>query len=341
LKVLAAAQPLSLQAHPSREQAEAGHRREQQAGLAGDAPDRVYADDWPKPEMLVALGEVEAVCGFREPGQTYALFAQLEVPDALALVEPLAEGGATELEAVFARLLRLTEDDHGTIAQVVAAAAEAEPQDADLAEFARTALHLDQYYPGDPGILAALLMNRVRLRTGEALFLPAGNLHAYLHGMGVEIMANSDNVLRGGLTGKYVAAEELLAIVDFTPGRPEPVEQVAERPGLVRYRTPEPEFALWRAEPGAERLALPAADVGRVLLAVEGSVVLSGEGAEMTLRRGQAAFAKPGSGCRPAAAARCSSPRRGSSARTGSRTSPAGRPAGRSRRPRGRCGCRR
>ncbi len=259
----------------------------------------MYRDDWPKPEMFCALGDVEALCGFREPPRTYALFARLGVPEATALVAGLAEGGAAELEAVFARLLRLTEADHGLVAQVVTAAAEVHAQpggDPELAEFARTAVELDEFYPGDQGILAALLMNRVRFGAGEALFLPAGNLHAYLRGTGVEIMANSDNVLRGGLTGKHIAVDELLSILDFTPGSP-PLVTVQEQPaGVFRYRTPAPEFTLWRIEVTGVGRPVPATGSGRVLLAVDGRLAVHAAGTAdgLVLVRGEAAFATAG-----------------------------------------------
>ena len=205
LKVLAADQPLSLQAHPSRVEAEAGYAAENRAGIALDDPRRVFRDDWPKPEMMVALTPVDALCGFRDPAETYALFAQLAVDDALRLVAPLQDGDSLGLREVFGRLLRLTESERSLVAQVVAAAAELTPVDPALASFVATALELDGFYPGDPGVLAALLLNRLRLAPGDALFLPAGNLHAYLRGFGVEIMANSDNTIRGGLTSKQVA----------------------------------------------------------------------------------------------------------------------------------------
>ena len=122
--MLAAAQPLSLQAHPSRAGAEAGFAREEAAGLDRSAPTRLYRDDWPKPEMLVALGDVEALCGFREPDETYALFARLGVPAATDLVAPLQGGGPDQLAEVFARVLGLTEGEREVVAQVVTAAAE-------------------------------------------------------------------------------------------------------------------------------------------------------------------------------------------------------------------------
>lgn len=298
LKVLAAARPLSLQVHPSRAEAEAGFAREEKAGIAVDAPNRLYRDDWPKPEALCALMESEALCGFRAPEQTYALFEQLGVPRALELVAELGDASvdaAQALELVFGRLLRLGEDDLGVVDEVVRAASES-PIDAGdaFAKFALTARDLGQHFPRDPGVLAALLLNRITLQPNEAVFLPAGNLHAYLHGGGMEIMANSDNVMRGGLTPKHVDVDELLALLDFTPGFAGQVLPVEEAPGLWRYPTPAPEFALWRVEVTDADVELPAGDLGRVVIATNGSLTLSSPSAELTLDRGQSAFATAG-----------------------------------------------
>ncbi len=267
LKVLAAAQPLSLQAHPSRAQAEAGYARETAAGLPLGSAARVFADDWPKPEMMVALTEVETLCGFRDPAETHALFARLDVDDATRLVEPLRTGEPAAVAEVLRRLLTLAEGELPLVAQVVAAAAAQQDDAADAADpayraFTRTAVELDAYFPGDRGVLAALLLNRLRLEPGQAVYLPAGNLHAYLGGAGVEIMANSDNTLRGGLTTKLVAVDSLLDVLDFTPARPPLVQPVADAPGVWRYPTPAPEFCLWRAGAG-RRADRAAGDRGR------------------------------------------------------------------------------
>jgi len=295
LKVLAAEKPLSLQAHPSRQQAAEGFRREQEAGIPLDAGHRLYKDDWPKPEMLCALVDSEALCGFRDPDQSYALFEQLGVAAALEIVAPLRQGDQPadeRLAAVFGRLLRLDRDERAMVTAVTAAAARVE-EDGPFGLFARTARELGDHFHDDPGILAALLMNRISLHIGQAVFLPAGNLHAYLHGGGIEIMANSDNVMRGGLTPKHVDADELTAILDFTPGLPGLVEPVEEVPGRWRYPTPAPEFALWRLEPQQSPVELPVPGLARVLLVTDGSVTVSGDG-ELTLQRGQAAFARAG-----------------------------------------------
>ena len=296
MKIIAAAQPLSLQAHPSREQAAAGYAREQAAGVPRDAPHRTYRDSWPKPELLCALVETEALCGFREPRETYQLFGRLAVTGALDLVAPLEDAdipAEKRLRAVFSRLLRLGSDVRSVIVEV-GRAAEAVPGSDDWAPFARTAYELNAYYPGDPGVLAALLMNRITLQPGDALFMPPGNLHAYLSGGGVEIMANSDNVMRGGLTQKYVNIDELLAILDFTPGLRGLITPREESRGVWRYPTPAPEFALWRIEPHDEQIVAPATDAGRVLLVTDGDLRLAAGASALDLARGESALLTAG-----------------------------------------------
>jgi mannose-6-phosphate isomerase len=296
VKIIAAAQPLSLQAHPSREQAEAGYAREEEAGVPRDAPHRTYRDGWPKPELLCALVETEALCGFREPREAYQLFEKLAVARALDLVAPLddADMPAEErLRVVFSRLLRLGSDERSVILEVARAAESVLGSD-DWASFARTAHKLNAYYPGDPGVLAALLMNRITLQPGDALFMPPGNLHAYLSGGGVEIMANSDNVMRGGLTPKYINLDELLAILDFTPGLRGLITPSDESRGVWRYPTPAPEFALWRIEPHGEPVAAPATGGGRVLLVTDGDLTVTSSTAALDLVRGESALLTAG-----------------------------------------------
>ena len=197
VKIIAADQPLSLQAHPSRAQAEAGYAREQAAGIPRDAPNRTYRDGWPKPEVLCALAPTEALYGFREPDETYALFERLGVPAAVDLVAELADSSAPpqdRLRGVFGRLLRLSDSERSVVREVAAVAAsicsgetgrlrDPGPSDA-LSDFAATAVELSSFYPSDPGVLAALLMNRLSLERYDAIFLPPGNLHAYLRGCG-------------------------------------------------------------------------------------------------------------------------------------------------------------
>ncbi|MGD7788585.1 mannose-6-phosphate isomerase, class I [Propionibacteriaceae bacterium Y1700] len=271
MKILAADQALSLQAHPSRAQAEEGFAREDAAGIARDAKNRNYVDDWPKPEALCALGDFEALYGFADPEVTNRLAAALALPMLDQLFAPLtAVGGAEGIKQVFVACCELPDEQRVVVDDLVQAAFPHIGDENELGTFCRTAIELAAVYPRDPGVLAALLMNRVRLREHEAIFLPAGNMHAYLRGTGVEIMANSNNVLRGGLTPKHVDVAELSRLVDFTPITPPKVAAVEGPPGVWRYDTPAPEFALWRLEL-ANELAVPGSDRGRIVLVTSGS----------------------------------------------------------------------
>ncbi|RIK05401.1 MAG: mannose-6-phosphate isomerase, class I, partial [Acidobacteria bacterium] len=210
LKVLAAEQPLSLQAHPSRAQAREGFARENAAGIPLDAPHRNYRDDNHKPEMVVALSRFEALAGFRPPAETVEFLRDLGVSEVTPYASELGDNlDATGLRALFTAWMTLpTKSLVGlTDAVLTGCGRYLEARSGSEDEFtaaARTALELGLAYPEDPGVLASLLLNRVSMEPGDALFLPAGNLHAYLRGTAVEIMASSDNVLRGGLTSKHV-----------------------------------------------------------------------------------------------------------------------------------------
>ncbi|MGC3859785.1 mannose-6-phosphate isomerase, class I [Micromonospora chersina] len=275
LKVLAADAPLSLQAHPDAEQARAGY--------AADTGRVNYVDPYHKPELLVALSEFEALCGFRDPAESAAAIAAFGVPALEPVVAALRTGPEGLREAVRLLLSWPEAERAGLVADVLAA--EAAGPDAGLAR----ALAVD--YPADPGVVVALLLHHVRLAPGEAIWMPAGNLHAYLRGTGVEIMAASDNVLRGGLTPKRVDVDELLRVLRFEV-LDEPVvrpEQVA--PGVVTWLVPVDDFALHRVEvtPGGPvaRLDVPGP---RVVLCRAGEVTVADGVGTVTLAAGQAAI---------------------------------------------------
>ncbi|WP_306517136.1 mannose-6-phosphate isomerase, class I [Cutibacterium granulosum] len=309
LKILSAEQPLSIQAHPSRTQAQLGFAQENAAGVPIDDPRRLYRDDWPKPEMIVALTEFHALYGFRDPHESRRMLTVFDAVDGFpGLVAPLEDPGSEGIAAVLTSCLQPDEQNRRVIAGMIAAAHDlvqghdpASMQE-DAPQLARTAVELDRAYPGDPSILAALLMNRVHLRPGESLFLGAGTMHAYLHGTGIEIMASSDNVLRGGLTSKHIDVPALLAHADLTATCVQP-ECPRQLPGgLQHYRTPFPEFTLWRLGERVET-DLPATGLGRILLVLDGRMSLitsagvtsTDTSAEVTqVRAGQAVWISAG-----------------------------------------------
>jgi mannose-6-phosphate isomerase len=244
LKVLAAAAPLSLQAHPTREQADQGFAADEAQGIPLAAPHRNYKDRNHKPELLCALGEFWALCGFRNVRATLELLGSLNVPalaPCLALLE--SEPNQAGIARVFAGLMQAPAAEQRTLAAACARACQTGAGRGPFARELEWGARIAALYPGDVGLVSALLLNLVRLEAGEAIYLPAGNLHAYLGGTGVEIMASSDNVLRGGLTPKHVNVSELLRVLDFRPLEVEVLRPVAE--GIERrYITPAREFEL-------------------------------------------------------------------------------------------------
>ena len=282
MKLLAADKPLSLQAHPTKEQAEEGFVREDTLGIARDALDRNYRDDNHKPELIVGLTQFDAMCGFRPIEKTVELFDALSVP---------------ELERYRTTWITLPSDQRKALIAAVVKGARAY-RASGQSEFEIVADHLIELadrYPSDPGVLCALLLNHIRLEPGEGIYLDAGQLHAYVHGFGVEIMANSDNVLRGGLTSKHIDVPELVRVLSFDPLEdpvmsPTPLTYSGDgkgdsQPGVrgVYYPTPAPEFLLqrWELEPG-QSVAVSSVAAGGQLLAetLEGpAIVLCTRGA--------------------------------------------------------------
>ncbi len=216
-KVLAAAKPLSIQAHPNQKQAEEGFERENRLGIPLAAPNRNYKDSSRKPECLCALTRFWGMRGFRP------------IPEILSLTEKICpveleqeirnlrkQPDSSGLESFFHALMTLSpERKRNTVTQAVRAA---QKEDDPIFKWI---LRLYDDYPEDIGVLSPAFLNLICLEPGQAMFLPAGELHAYLDGTGIELMANSDNVLRGGLTPKHIDVPELLRVLDFTAGKPD------------------------------------------------------------------------------------------------------------------------
>ncbi|RME23651.1 MAG: mannose-6-phosphate isomerase, class I [Deltaproteobacteria bacterium] len=207
VKVLAVERPLSVQVHPDADQAAAGLQREEAAGIPRDARHRNFRDPRAKPELVVALTDFEALCGFRPWPEARELLARLDLPwtDREAAVRALLDPQTAPLAA---RAVRRAHDALPTLAPVLQAIADE--------------------HPGDPGVLFPLLLRHVVLRPGQGLFLPPGQLHCYLRGVAVEVMGNSDNVLRGGLTAKHKDPEALLSVLDRNAPAPRPCEPDAD-----------------------------------------------------------------------------------------------------------------
>lgn len=292
LKILAADEPLSLQAHPSAEQARTGFARENKAGLRADAPDRNYRDPNHKPELICALTEFHALVGFRDPDATVRMLRELDVAPLAVYTELLAaQPGPDGLRALFTTWITLPQSVlDGLVPALQDGAVRLVAAGGEWVAEARTLLELSERYPGDAGVLAASLLNLTVLRPGDALYLPAGNLHTYLSGAGVEVMANSDNVLRGGLTPKHVDVAELLRILDFAAAPP-PVCQGHRDAGWIRYDTPAEEFALRRFAADAPDVSAAVPGSGpRIVMCTSGSALLRSETSVQKLAPGAAVF---------------------------------------------------
>ncbi|MGD9033074.1 MAG: mannose-6-phosphate isomerase, class I [Desulfobacteraceae bacterium] len=241
-KVLAAAKPLSIQAHPNKDQGREGFARENGMKIPLGAPNRNYRDENHKPEIICALTPFWLLNGFRKIDNLIALIERIGAPalkDKAILLQ-----GQHEAEGLKFFLTALMTMDQGTqrqlVTEVVHHCEELSATDPGLEWIVK----LNQEYPGDMGVLSPIFMNLVQLQPGEALYTPAGRLHAYLEGAGVELMANSDNVLRGGLTAKTMDVPELLKILDFTPNEVDILEPERRESGEEIYRTPAKEFLL-------------------------------------------------------------------------------------------------
>ncbi len=272
LKVLAAEAPLSIQAHP-----DAARARE-----AYDAGHPSYADRYHKPELLVAVEEFDALCGFRDPEESAGLLESLGVDALKPVVAALRTGTTAErLRGGVELLMAWPAAERAGL--VGALARSGHPLAASLAAS----------YPDDLGVAVALLLNRVRLAPDEAVWMPAGNLHAYLRGTGVEIMAASDNVLRGGLTPKRVDVAELLRVLRFEVLADPVVHPVPAGPGLVTWPVPVPDFVLHKAVLAGTPVTLPG-DGPRIVLCLAGPVDVRCGDQRLALAPGGAAFVPAG-----------------------------------------------
>jgi mannose-6-phosphate isomerase len=326
LKVLAASKALSIQVHPSRAQAEAGYREETLRGLAPGDKRRNYVDDWPKPEILCALTRFEVLVGMRNPVDAARMLSTVGVPalepfaaeldeaadldrtDVNDLTVVVGEHSRKALASVLGRILSWPEDGRQQLIDDVVAACERIAADEEalraadpsvrhaqgslggpFADACAAITRIAADHPGDLGIVASLLLRHAVLEPGQAVFLPAGGLHAYLRGTGVELLANSDNVVRAGLTAKHIDVPELLKLTDPAVS----VQQFPPRDlgnGISVYDSPAPEFRLYRASLGTTTVPLPGAGP-RLVLCVDGTLFLrDAAGVRLKVGRGESCF---------------------------------------------------
>jgi mannose-6-phosphate isomerase len=285
VKILAVDAALSIQVHPTIEQAQAGFAAEDAAGIARDAPNRNYRDTNHKPELLCALTPFEALCGFRPVEDTLRLFDAWDVAELRALRELLAARDG--LRSAVTALLTL--NDPAPVVAAVVARAKRVAVDDEWAAVARTVGLVAEDFPGDVGVVLALLLNHVRLGPGEAIYLGAGTVHCHLRGTGVEVMANSDNVLRCGLTPKHVDVPELLKITDFSAAV-EPRFPAQEDGFGPSFDPPVPDFALSMIDIDADGSCAVAGQGPYIVLCTAGLVHVEALGASVELSPGRAAF---------------------------------------------------
>lgn len=296
LKVLAVAEPLSLQVHPTGEQARAGYRAERPAGQPPPR-DPLYRDEWSKPEMLLALTRFDAFSGLRPPADVLArldaldgsLLAQL----ATRLRDDLTPHGVSDVVATLLRLrgdqrTRVVAEARDGVSALVSARA---PESDELAVSARLA----QQYPDDPAVVVTVLMNHVMLEPGEAMAVPAGLLHCYTHGLAVEIQGTSDNTLRAGLTAKRVDVDEVLAIIEAS-AQPRLVWPSEPAPGLETFDCGVEDFILDRICLAQGGQFLLGGGTPAILLAMDGTLHLTTDGARADLHRGEALFVPAAAG---------------------------------------------
>ena len=243
VKLLSASKSLSIQVHPNKIQAQQGFEKEHNLGISLDDPARVYKDSSHKPETLIALTQFHALCGFRpraELTQVFTSFGRSE-SEFEVLAQEISSG--EPLELIFKSLIGNTSLATRFLQTVPATQADS------LAQRGRDLVaNLLEQYPGDTGALVALMLNEVELSSGEAIFLPAGNVHAYLSGLGLEVMAASDNVLRCGLTPKHIDVSELSKIADFRELKDPKIAPKKLAEGLVEYPVDVADFRVYRAE---------------------------------------------------------------------------------------------
>ncbi|MEJ8325841.1 mannose-6-phosphate isomerase [Kosakonia sacchari] len=283
-KVLCADQPLSIQVHPNKKNSETGFAKENAAGIPLDAAERNYKDPNHKPELVFALTPFLAMNAFREFSDIVSLLQPVAGAHP-AIAHFLQAPGAERLSELFAALLNMQGEEKSRALAVLKSAL-----DNHSGEPWQTIRLISEFYPDDSGLFSPLLLNVVKLNPGEAMFLFAETPHAYLQGVALEVMANSDNVLRAGLTPKYIDIPELVANVKFTP---KPANELLTQPtqhgAELDFPIPVDDFAFSLHDLSASETQL-AQQSAAIVFCVEGEAVLSKASQQLVLKAGESAF---------------------------------------------------
>ena len=290
-KFLAAGEPLSIQAHPNKMQAEEGYERENREGIPLDAFNRNYKDDNHKPEIICAITDYWAMKGFRDASEIRKYFKYFS-PEALFDTLCSGEDGAFHRQ-FFIALMNLAESDRKSLLGAALAFCDGSSDAA-----CSWVIKLNEKYPGDISVLAPLYLNTVMLSPGEALYLPAGELHAYLQGFGMELMANSDNVLRGGLTEKYMDLKELEQTLLFEHSPVKRIQPRSQSDGTMVYPTPSGEFELLRLDTAQGNITLKENYPVAILAVFNGSLTITEDGQVVELKAGESCFLSGSAGPR-------------------------------------------
>lgn len=285
-KVLAAEKALSIQVHPNKHQAERGYTLEEQQGIPLTAGNRNYKDPNHKPELVYALTDYTAMNGFRPIGEILQHFAYLDIPELNSLVNDLA-GDQTPngLASFFSGLLSLQDEQKEVALMMLMMKAKLSPT-----PLFNLITELEQQYPGDVGLFAPLILNVIALKPGQAMYLDAQTPHAYIKGTGLEIMANSDNVLRAGLTPKYMDVTELVSCTQFSE---KPLDrlllQPLEQDGVMEYPIPVDDFKFAIVQNSHQRQVTT--EGAEILLPLDCSMTLTHQcGEKCVIDKGQSVF---------------------------------------------------
>jgi len=291
LKILAAGAPLSIQAHPNPEQAKLGFAKENAAGIPISSPTRNYKDDLAKPELIVALSEkFDALVGFADPRVAIEKFEELQEVASVELKAVLTRwvsllGEADGIRKVFLETLTSEAVTESLISDLIDAAEQC-PSLVDLISY------LSVHHGSDRGLASALILNHLTLNKGEAVYVPAGMPHAYLSGLGVEVMLASDNVLRGGLTQKHIDVAELTEVLVFEAHEPKISSTKVLANGLASFDIPTPEFEFYSVSVGSNNMLIDLNLPGdAIVLCVSGTLAVSNSKEErQVISAGEAAF---------------------------------------------------
>ncbi|GHV71237.1 mannose-6-phosphate isomerase [Spirochaetia bacterium] len=305
-KLLAAEKPLSIQAHPNKKQAGEGWEKENALGIPADAPERNYRDKNPKNEIIAAIDPFTALCGFREPEEIIELLEKFgalgTAPGDAPLKEQLAALGETlwndspaeGLQAFLRCLFELSPEIHHALGDYAL-----ENREALTEKYGELRLEWDLIaslaasYPGDPAIIAPLYLNLVHLESGEAIYLDTGVPHAYVRGFGAELMTNSDNVLRGGLTNKHIDLKELFSVLNFSPFKPVILKSPLPDPACFTYPLTCGEFSLSLVCGRGEETRL-SGEGPLILVLVSGEAEISAGEENLHLTPGESVFVAAG-----------------------------------------------